>query len=659
MDELIAGAALTTVTFVGKAAFSHSMNYVLRQVTTSMTNNVASRVTKYMRKEASSSTSREEESKVISSIVANEDELKRAKESLGLSIRMILPAIDLIEIISARGNTTLQSTVEHAKQLQKEILSVGKKLDPNLNKVSEGLSVQQITSNNEILIKEIELLIQKIERFVPYLNLIMTTSGANLNWSLPNSVSPSRFLQSSNLLSETNRKFSINKDKQMRVGSTLKLKLYYMFTASVRPKSVKDFTWKEEFTKCDASLNRVREVEGKKKKKNKEFIYELVLIEDLNDGRYHEEFDEGDFKKQKVTRAKLGKPNESIPGKVLRIPVSDISRLYYTSSGSLLNIEESRSPVLVLKVIKGLSKTRMIKEKAVNEKDTDSNPLYVPPIAVTPEKRKKESNSDEEDKEEGIEDLKEVTSLKYPDTPSPRKIPLPLTPNESAYPPTPTPRRVPLPLTPTPSESEYLSTPSPKSVPLPSSPVDSKSTTRRKILIPDDEEDSTISDESEGEAKKENVKLEIFDNNVTGTIIPERSDNESLATKSSDIPENKETESDEDIQSSINTLSLLEFLLRLSALEVSEQKSHLEVTDEKLNLFLRDEDSSGASLGSQTPESTPSKSTSRTSGPRSTPVKSSSLSSTRRLLFKDDIRLKDDFMDSPLTNKMSNLKLNE
>ena len=140
------------------------------------------------------------------------------KQNLGLSIRMILPAIDLIEIISARGNTTLQSTVEHAKQLQKEILLVGKKLDPNLNQASEGLSVQQITSDNEILIKEIEILIQKIERFVPYLNLIMTTSGANLNWSLPNSVSPSRFLQSSNLLSETNRKFSNNKDKQMRIA---------------------------------------------------------------------------------------------------------------------------------------------------------------------------------------------------------------------------------------------------------------------------------------------------------------------------------------------------------------------------------------------------------------------------------------------------------
>jgi len=44
-----------------------------------VTNNVASRVTTYMRKESASSGSKEE-SKVITSIVTNEEELKRAKE---------------------------------------------------------------------------------------------------------------------------------------------------------------------------------------------------------------------------------------------------------------------------------------------------------------------------------------------------------------------------------------------------------------------------------------------------------------------------------------------------------------------------------------------------------------------------------------------------
>lgn len=573
---------------------------------------------------------------------------------------MVLPAIELIEIISARGNTALQSTVEHAKQLQKEIVLVGKKLDPQLNQSSERLSVQEVTSYNENLIKEIELLIQKIERFVPYLNLIMTTSGANLNWSLPNSVSPSRFLQSSNLLSEANRKFANSKDEQIRVGPIYKLKLYYMFTASVRPKSIKDFTWKEEFTKCNASLNRVRGIEGKKKKKSKEFIYELVLIEDLNDGRYHEEFDTEDLAKQKETTSKLGKPNEIIPGKVLRIPVSDISRLYYTSSGSLLNIEESRSPVLVLKIIKGLSKSRIIKEGTMNAKDTGSNPLYVPPIVVTPEKRKKDSKyqmnaefyalelfqeSDdipnindqelEENEEEEIYSSDEEGEEEVEDeTHSPKKALSPITPDE---PETPSPRRIALPLTPTPSEPEYLSTPSPRKIPLPPSP--------------EKDEDSTISDESENEANK------VSRNNTTNTEGTEFQKTHDITNNGKEVLEVSESqdESNETIENSMKTLSLLEFILRLSALEVSEQKSHLEVTDEKLNLFLRDEDSSGASAGSQTPESTPSKSTSRISSPRVTPIKSSSLSSTRRKLFKDDI--KEDYMDSPLANKMSNLKI--
>ena len=81
-------------------------------------------------------------------------------------------------------------------------------------------------------------------------------------------------------------------------------------------------------------------------------------MEDLNDGRYHEKFDIGDLAKQKETKSKLSEPNETIPGKSFHIAVSNISRLY-TSTGSLLNIEESmRSPVLALIIIKGLSKSK-------------------------------------------------------------------------------------------------------------------------------------------------------------------------------------------------------------------------------------------------------------------------------------------------------------
>ncbi|CAG8776001.1 16675_t:CDS:1, partial [Racocetra fulgida] len=296
----------------------------------------------------------------------------------------------LIEIISARGNTALEPTAAQTTLLRKEIESFARSLSEyNLSETESTSSTDKKQFfNASKVINEMQSLTQKIEKFVPYLNLMMTTSGANLGWSLPNSTSPSRLLQASDALREANRLFS-KSSKQIRVGPGYKLKLYYMFTASVRPKSVNDFTWKEEFSKCDAALYRVHDV--KENEERREYMYELVIIEDLNDGRYHEEFDNDGLAKQLAEEAKLGKHSQCIPGKIKRIPVGEISRLYYTSSGSLLNIEDSKSPVLVLKVIKGLSKAHLLKadDETTRNTDLDANPLYVPPN--TSEKHAKES----------------------------------------------------------------------------------------------------------------------------------------------------------------------------------------------------------------------------------------------------------------------------
>ncbi|RHZ60303.1 hypothetical protein Glove_355g89 [Diversispora epigaea] len=43
-------------------------------------------------------------------------------------------------------------------------------------------------------------------------------------------------------------------------------------------------------------------------------------------------------------------------------------------------------------------------------------------------------------------------------------------------------------------------------------------------------------------------------------------------------------------QFNLKTLSLLKYLLHLSALEVCKQMNHLEIVDEKINLFLKDND---------------------------------------------------------------------
>ncbi|CAG8510950.1 1024_t:CDS:2 [Acaulospora morrowiae] len=605
MDDIFTKLALHTATLVGKAAFAYSTNYALKQVTN------------YIKHDATN--------------VPHVDaaEIERVKENLELSIQMVQPAIDLIEIISARGNTTLEPTVAHTTMLRKQIESFARTISKNSFGVDESTgttSKKKPPLEHSKVIREMMDLIQKIEKFVPYLNLIMTTSGANLGWSLPNSVSPSRLLQASNALYEANRRFRRNNARQTRVGPVYKLKLYYMFTGSVRPKSVVDFTWKEEFTKCDAVIYRVSDTS------DKEYAYELVLAEDLNDGRYHEEFDIDDPVKLKEIKDKLDKPSQSIPGKVRRIPVGEISRLYYTSSGSLLNIEESKTPVLVLKVIKGLSKAHLMKEGTSDMMDPHANPLYVPPMVHTHDESK--------DVKEHVDRTVTSYSRESIRTPSPRKIPLPDTPS---------PRNIPLPNTPISRiVSSLPGTPSPSNVSTP------KTLTPRKIPLPvsdGEDSDATLSDDDENEMRKsEDFEISVEHRNPVINVVPDIENVSNIlstrgSTDATEVPDAGlglngfnvlDNDDDEMYQSNLKTLSLLEYLLRLSALEVCEQTSHLEIADEKINLFLKDDDSSGGSTNTATvTEPTPPGTTSHTSNPAASIVKPSS--STRRMLFKEDL----------------------
>src|SRR5271156_3391483 len=56
------------------------------------------------------------------------DELLELQQRLQNKIRIISPAIDMIELIAARGNTSLQSAVTLTKELRWEIQSLGHRL---------------------------------------------------------------------------------------------------------------------------------------------------------------------------------------------------------------------------------------------------------------------------------------------------------------------------------------------------------------------------------------------------------------------------------------------------------------------------------------------------------------------------------------------------
>ncbi|GAN04075.1 ran-specific GTPase-activating protein 30 [Mucor ambiguus] len=162
-------------------------------------------------------------------------------------------------------------------------------------------------------------LLVNVDDAIPSLHLSLRSIENKTGTS---AVSPAKLIQASNILEGGNVVFCV--------------KLYSLFSANQRAASADAFTWKEEFFKASLVV-----------KSTGEFSYELSIAENTDDGRYHEEGEQ----------------------QTKRIDVSHIDRMYYTQSGELLNIEDSKSPVLVMKVNKH-DKGDESKESIVEVKET-------------------------------------------------------------------------------------------------------------------------------------------------------------------------------------------------------------------------------------------------------------------------------------------------
>lgn len=167
---------------------------------------------------------------------------------------------------------------------------------------------------------------------MPLISLALTTSGANLSSSLPDTVSPSRLLQASSLLRSADEAYE-SSHQPVQVGPTFIVKFYSIFTSHARVSSVKEIQWKEEFAKCRASIIRIPSRAHKEAGTDAHstlvngftdfppgYEYELRLVEDLDDGRYHEELQDWSKKKTKAEIAEKG----YIQGHVRHIPVHKV-----------------------------------------------------------------------------------------------------------------------------------------------------------------------------------------------------------------------------------------------------------------------------------------------------------------------------------------------
>ncbi|CAI4039121.1 hypothetical protein SMKI_07G0920 [Saccharomyces mikatae IFO 1815] len=360
MDEILAKAGSQAVTFAIKSGISIASTYALKTIT-----NFVIQIPK-------------DDARRI-------DQLKVKLES---RMAIVSSAIDLIKLVAARGNTNLQITLRLTKDLKEEIDRFDEEISEMTLKVEGSRSAKTQNAAIKAVENYIKDLLLRIEEITPFINLSLTTSGANLNSALPHQVSPGLLLKASDFVSENNRKYvSVLKcsdertrdkeDLKVQVGPTFEVTLFSIFyNLTSESNGQSGIVWKEDMRRAKVRIYR-QEYTGK------EYDYFMRVAQDFNDGRYHEVDDKEDT------------PQE------LTINLNHIKKLFFSVSGKLLRLEEQDSPVLVLKIDRH------------NDKENDTGEAEKGPIeditwyAVSGYEGMEENGEEDED-ENGEEDREEV-----------------------------------------------------------------------------------------------------------------------------------------------------------------------------------------------------------------------------------------------------------
>ena len=310
------------------------------------------------------------------------DELDTLQQRLQHKVRIISPAIDMIELIAARGNTSLESAISLTKELRQDIHSIAQRLARAAaaeEKVRRSPKVSvQVRSENELelklIVEDVKKLLERIEDAVPLISLAITTSGVRLSPSLPHTVSPSRLLQASTLLTAGDSQYAMAPCQAAQIGPTFYLTVYMLFAGHDRPQNEEDIretTWKEVVHKARVKLRRVPldvvagtgsgsdaipstkiissssepvQADIPAENRSDEFAYQLMIVEDFDDDRMH------DFEEDQAQPGPFD--DVMLAGIREMIPIYEVSKIFYADTSKVLNIgrdAESNHPVLLLK----------------------------------------------------------------------------------------------------------------------------------------------------------------------------------------------------------------------------------------------------------------------------------------------------------------------
>lgn len=314
--------------------------------------------------------------------------------SHSLTGQIISPAIDMIELIAARGNTSLESAVTLTKSLRWDIQALGVRLASAVGEEklarkgsSKGKSRAQNDVELKLIISDIKKLLDRIEDAVPLINLAITTSGVNLSTTLPATVSPSRLLQASTFLTAGDTQYNMSMPRAQQIGPAFTLSMYMLFSGhAYRPhdeEGIRETTWKEVMHKARIVLLRVpldhvydfpTPFGGDTQRAHEsthshipsegrlhEFAYQLLIVEDLDDDRVHT-FDDDEPQPGHYEGVDLAGIREIIP-------IHEISKIFYADTGKILNIGadgETNNPILLLKRdVNAIPPRRMMEQNAV------------------------------------------------------------------------------------------------------------------------------------------------------------------------------------------------------------------------------------------------------------------------------------------------------
>ncbi|KAF7888816.1 hypothetical protein EAF00_009116 [Botryotinia globosa] len=550
--------------------------------------------------------------RILKTVDNNADyrELHELQERLNSKIKIVSPAIDMIELIAARGNTTLESAVSLTKSLRWDIQSLGMRLAKAASAAEVSLrnktkAKTQAAHEIEIreILRDIKKLLMKIEDAVPLINLAITTSGANLSTTLPATVSPSRLLQASNLLTAADHQYSRNPNRPVQVGTTLTLSLYMLFAGHAYrahdEEGMRETTWKEVIHKAKVRLLRVplRSTYGPSGQlqhskeardyltakdsslisgegKATEYAYQLEIIEDFDDDRVHT-FEEGEPQPGPYGDVKLAGIREYLP-------IHQISKIFYADTGKILNIgnqDETNSPVLLLKRdINAMPPRRMMEgQETQNEWYDDGEDITPEEFSEPNEERLK--REDEEDDEFDIDEQLRRESM-APESPSKETIEMPQE--------TSTTWRLPHDLDP-----EWLA------LEVYTEAEDSES--EEEFESESNEDSSHSRPNTSAEQTSTNDLTTNLSNLKISSPVPATPSKEThlLPRPPSPMPLsfNRSESPTQPLQIDINlrsSLSLLEMLIRLTALQQFQQSTHLSVPDEFLTFFLHESSTTGA-----------------------------------------------------------------